>query len=589
MGRRKIEIKPIRDDRNRSVTFLKRKGGLFKKAHELSVLCSVDVAVVIFGHNKKLYEYSSSDINEIIGRFQYYGGAHEHKGPADFADKGQGDDDDDEDGAEDGGEERGTPAPGGEQAAAAIMQQQHAQMANHPGFQNVRHGTPNASPPMHNGAVPQFVRGPSPLPPGDELEFGTAASTADTGSVPAAELCLHAQPSFLPAASGADARQTTRLNLPSSISTGAGASVQQIQQAYMGGDRRQSMPPAFPQPPAHANMARNPATEHLQPPQARPHPSPHASPQLQQATGGPTPSPQPPQQPFSSPRMPQPKPLPAHAKQHIIFTPIDDSRSMLSQHWGATSNAEGLRSDPAIKLEDGAPRSQSIDVAAMQRQREVRLNGSSPGPGPRHMPSPQPPNRAANTASVPPPAPPTRQNTNQSDAKRPRLKVQIPSEQSGDEGGTASAPDESSTGQLTTGPQQQQQQQQGPPHGVVLPPPSPSAGTLLSAGAQGPPNPFARPAPPMSTNPHAMNREHIETPISALPSRFMSDNLLPSPSTFYPEWGFGRSGDSNMLPSPLNFQTPVVSNGQGWREEDRKRQNEDDGYHGGGDAKRPKT
>lgn len=53
------------------MTFLKRKGGLFKKAHELSVLCSVDVAVVIFGHNKKLYEYSSSDINEIVARFQY--------------------------------------------------------------------------------------------------------------------------------------------------------------------------------------------------------------------------------------------------------------------------------------------------------------------------------------------------------------------------------------------------------------------------------------------------------------------------------------------------------------------------------------
>ena len=56
---------------HRSVTFLKRKGGLFKKAHELSVLCSVDVAVIIFGHNKKLYEYSSGDINETIGRFQY--------------------------------------------------------------------------------------------------------------------------------------------------------------------------------------------------------------------------------------------------------------------------------------------------------------------------------------------------------------------------------------------------------------------------------------------------------------------------------------------------------------------------------------
>ena len=52
-------------------TFLKRKGGLFKKAHELSVLCSVDVAVIIFGNNKKLYEYSSGDIHETIGRFQY--------------------------------------------------------------------------------------------------------------------------------------------------------------------------------------------------------------------------------------------------------------------------------------------------------------------------------------------------------------------------------------------------------------------------------------------------------------------------------------------------------------------------------------
>lgn len=88
MGRRKIEIRAIKDDRNRSVyvylwsrephaannadrTFLKRKGGLFKKAHELSVLCSVDVAVIIFGHNKKLYEFSSGDINETLRRYQY--------------------------------------------------------------------------------------------------------------------------------------------------------------------------------------------------------------------------------------------------------------------------------------------------------------------------------------------------------------------------------------------------------------------------------------------------------------------------------------------------------------------------------------
>ncbi|KDQ06640.1 hypothetical protein BOTBODRAFT_121202 [Botryobasidium botryosum FD-172 SS1] len=69
MGRRKIEIQPILHDRNRSVTFLKRKNGLFKKAYELGVLCSVDVAVIIFGSNNKVYEYSShQDINNIIQR-----------------------------------------------------------------------------------------------------------------------------------------------------------------------------------------------------------------------------------------------------------------------------------------------------------------------------------------------------------------------------------------------------------------------------------------------------------------------------------------------------------------------------------------
>ena len=62
---------PSRPSLTAHSTFLKRKGGLFKKAYELSVLCSVDVAVIIFGHNKKLYEFSSGDINETIGRYQY--------------------------------------------------------------------------------------------------------------------------------------------------------------------------------------------------------------------------------------------------------------------------------------------------------------------------------------------------------------------------------------------------------------------------------------------------------------------------------------------------------------------------------------
>jgi MADS-box transcription factor len=42
-----------------------------------------------------------------------------------------------------------------------------------------------------------------------------------------------------------------------------------------------------------------------------------------------------------------------------------------------------------------------------------------------------------------------------------------------------------------------------------------------------------------------------------------------------------------MLPSPLNFQTPVVGpNGSGWREEERKRAAEEEA---GGETKRAKS
>ncbi|KAG2057399.1 hypothetical protein BDR06DRAFT_951555 [Suillus hirtellus] len=114
MGRRKIEIQPITHERNRSVTFLKRKNGLFKKAYELGVLCSVDVAVVIFeeraGHHLKLYQYCSGDIHDIIQRHVRYDGEKDTRTPHDFAnnanaklhhdadiDDDEGDDDDDPD------------------------------------------------------------------------------------------------------------------------------------------------------------------------------------------------------------------------------------------------------------------------------------------------------------------------------------------------------------------------------------------------------------------------------------------------------------------------------------------------------------
>ncbi|KAH8104092.1 hypothetical protein BXZ70DRAFT_682707 [Cristinia sonorae] len=108
MGRRKIEIQPITHERNRSVTFLKRKNGLFKKAYELGVLCSVDVAVIIFeerpGHHVKLYQYCSSDVHNIVQRHIRFDGEKDTRTPVDFSSNKveEAVDDDDDDDADDG-------------------------------------------------------------------------------------------------------------------------------------------------------------------------------------------------------------------------------------------------------------------------------------------------------------------------------------------------------------------------------------------------------------------------------------------------------------------------------------------------------
>ncbi|KAG9090763.1 hypothetical protein FRC06_000891 [Ceratobasidium sp. 370] len=74
---------------------VQRKNGLFKKAYELGVLCSVDVAVIIFGHNNKVYEYCSTDSDSIVQRRLHYTGERDVKTPADFGgDKANNDDDD---------------------------------------------------------------------------------------------------------------------------------------------------------------------------------------------------------------------------------------------------------------------------------------------------------------------------------------------------------------------------------------------------------------------------------------------------------------------------------------------------------------
>ncbi|PON88073.1 MADS-box transcription factor [Trema orientale] len=70
MVRGKIQMKRIENATNRQVTFSKRRSGLLKKAHELSVLCDVEVAVIIFSQKGRLYEFSSTDMQKMIERYR---------------------------------------------------------------------------------------------------------------------------------------------------------------------------------------------------------------------------------------------------------------------------------------------------------------------------------------------------------------------------------------------------------------------------------------------------------------------------------------------------------------------------------------
>uniref|UniRef100_A0A8C6VU52 MADS-box domain-containing protein n=1 Tax=Nothobranchius furzeri TaxID=105023 RepID=A0A8C6VU52_NOTFU len=72
MGRKKIQIQRITDERNRQVTFTKRKFGLMKKAYELSVLCDCEIALIIFNHSNKLFQYASTDMDKVLLKYTEY-------------------------------------------------------------------------------------------------------------------------------------------------------------------------------------------------------------------------------------------------------------------------------------------------------------------------------------------------------------------------------------------------------------------------------------------------------------------------------------------------------------------------------------
>ena len=77
MGRKKIQITRISDERNRQVTFTKRKFGLMKKAYELSVLCDCEISVIIFNSHNKLFQYASTDMDKVLLKYTEYDQPHE--------------------------------------------------------------------------------------------------------------------------------------------------------------------------------------------------------------------------------------------------------------------------------------------------------------------------------------------------------------------------------------------------------------------------------------------------------------------------------------------------------------------------------
>ncbi|KAM0829282.1 hypothetical protein ACQ4PT_066976 [Festuca glaucescens] len=70
MGRVKLPIKRIENNTNRHVTFSKRRNGLIKKAYELSVLCDIDIALLMFSPSRRLCPFSGRHgVEDVLLRY----------------------------------------------------------------------------------------------------------------------------------------------------------------------------------------------------------------------------------------------------------------------------------------------------------------------------------------------------------------------------------------------------------------------------------------------------------------------------------------------------------------------------------------
>ncbi|PIA58570.1 hypothetical protein AQUCO_00500477v1 [Aquilegia coerulea] len=68
-GRKKIAIVKIERSERRQVTFSKRRMGLFKKASELCILCSAEIAILVSSPAGKVYTFGHPCVEATLDRF----------------------------------------------------------------------------------------------------------------------------------------------------------------------------------------------------------------------------------------------------------------------------------------------------------------------------------------------------------------------------------------------------------------------------------------------------------------------------------------------------------------------------------------
>ncbi|XP_039044180.1 agamous-like MADS-box protein AGL65 [Hibiscus syriacus] len=70
MGRRKLKIQRLESIKARQATYSKRKTGILKKAKEISILCDVDVALLLFSPTDKptLFVGQEKRLSDVLER-----------------------------------------------------------------------------------------------------------------------------------------------------------------------------------------------------------------------------------------------------------------------------------------------------------------------------------------------------------------------------------------------------------------------------------------------------------------------------------------------------------------------------------------